>query len=812
MHLIKKFLFASLALILMLASVPLSTEASTSFQTDLVDGLTTKSDKITFDLWAKDPFGQKIDKSEIIVTNNGNPVPINWDDMEKTSYTLTLEVGLNQVSIAIGEEQWPYTIYREDAYDGETIGYFTFSLDAFSLGLGYLIEPIELPITKGRTAAEELDSILHSNQFTYKSTGSLTSGFYLATIYKDGLYHQPIAIPDALKSALGGVYDEQDFSPATGLGEFDFNYMSGWMYAVNNTFPNVGFSDKYLLDGDVMRVQFTLAYGQDIGGGSAMGDSSGSDYFTKVNKDELTRKIAQINSTGKDNYLINETRITAYTEALETIAKIDASQGELNMALSQLQMADQETANDGTKPGEGKTVKRIVSQIQALLELEKLTIGHLVQVEAIRKAYDVLSPEAQILVTNYMDFIEIEQKMATLQKTQLAEQKVIESIIQKIDSLPTVITAQQKPVIKEIRQAYDALTIEQQAKILNYTAFLTAELAAQKLQPTPEDNGQNALIEGTTARFQLTADTFDIQIPAATLQTLYQNKALTTIVFEQSDGTTVTVAKKALQYANGQHDLNVTVQTSKNGQATQWQIDFKGKTSLTIPVKLFVPNTSWKNGYLLEKTQSSYHAVPHFEQQNGLTASVQSGISYSYTTKKTTFTDIANHANKQEIEYLANRYVIQGSDGLFNPGQSITRAQFSAMIARALGITASAKTAFTDIQGKWYEQDVQALFEAGIVKGTTTTTFNPNAPLTRQHAAAMMARVLRYAELEQPERYTLTYEDAALIGKDYAADIAWLQELSIMSGNNGKFSPKNNLTRAQMAQILKRTLNKAQIM
>lgn len=109
--------------------------------------------------------------------------------MEKTSYTLTLEVGLNQVSIAIGEKQWPYTIYREDAYNGETIGYFTFSLDAFSLGLGYLIEPIEVPITKGRTAAEELDMILHDNQFTYKSTGSLTFGFYLATIFYIILYH-----------------------------------------------------------------------------------------------------------------------------------------------------------------------------------------------------------------------------------------------------------------------------------------------------------------------------------------------------------------------------------------------------------------------------------------------------------------------------------------------------------------------------------------------------------------------------------------------------------------------------------------------
>jgi len=875
LHLIKKLLFASLAFILLLAAVPITTEASTSFQTDLVDGLTTKSEKITFDLWTKDSFGKKIDKSEISVTNNGNPVPINWDDTEKTSYTLTLDVGINQISIAIREEQWQYTLYREDAYDGETIGYFTFSLDAFSLGLGYLIEPVQLPITKGRTASEELDAILRNNQFTYKSTGTLTSGFYLATIYKDNLYSQPIAIPDALKPALGGVYDEQDFSPATGLGEFDFNYMSGWMYAINNTFPNVGFSDKYLLDGDVMRVQFTLAYGQDIGGGSAMGDGSGGDYFMKVNKDELTRKIAQINSSGKDNYLINETRITAYTEALQTIAKIDATQGELDMALSQLQAADQVTTNDGTKSGEGNKAKQIISQIQALIDTEKLTLSHLVQVEAIRKAYDVLSIEAKSLVTNFTAFLEIEQKMAKLQQDEQkaiqtiimkidslptlitvenkplikeirqaydaltieqkakisnystllaaeraaeklqptsAEQKAIQTITMKIDSLPTLITVENKPLIKEIRQAYDALTIEQQSKISNYSTLLAAERAAEKLQPALEDNEKTALIEGNVATFQLAENTFDIQISAETLQALYENKKVVTIAFEHSNGTKLSVTKKALQKANENNDLTVTVQLGTTGQDKQWQATFTGKTSFTIPIKLFVPNTIWNNGYLLEKTQATYKAVPHFEEQNMLTASVQSGVSYTYITKKTTFADIVNHANKQEIDYLANRYVIQGSDGLFNPNQSITRAQFAAMIARALGVTASQNTSFTDIQGQWYEQDVQALFEAGIVNGTTNTTFNPTAPLTRQHAAAMMARVLRYAGLDQSNSYTLAYQDASLIGKDYAADIAWLQELNIMSGSNGKFYPKNNLTRAQMAKILKRTLNTAKIM
>lgn len=823
-------------MILIFASFPFYTEANSSFQTDLTNGLLTKSDRLTFDLWVKDDNGNKINGSDIIVTNNGNPVPINWDDTEKTSYTLALEVGVNTVRITYGDEQWQYTLHREAANDGDVIGHFIFSLDAFSLGLGYLIEPIEVPIIKGRTAAEELDAILRSYGFTYKSTGSLTSGFYLATIYKDDLFNQPIAIPNDLKIALSGLYDEQDFSPATGLGEFDFNYMSGWMYAINNTFPNVGFADKFMLDGDVMRVQFTLAYGQDIGGGEAMGESTGGDYFLKVNKDALTRKLAQINTAGKSNYLINSTRKTAYTQALQTIAKMNITQDELDAALAQLQAANQVQTQDASEIEEQpeqptvtippvtqentevfeykKAANRIISQIEVLPNVNVLTLADLANVEAVRQAYNLLSLEAKNYVSNYMTLLAAEQQIEELQQIQIIGVQAIQQLMLKIDTLPALILLEHEPLIKEARQGYDVLTSVQQQKIANYSTLLLAELALEKLQApaVEEEEKQAVVIDGNIAYFRTSNPTFDIQIDTGTLQELYKNNTIHTLAFEQTNGPKIIVAKDVLQNANAQHDLTVTVQTVTIGQSKQWSTTFTGKNNLHIPLQLFMPTTIWKNGYLLEATKDMYAAVPHFEEQQVLTASIQSGIGYTYTTKAMTFSDIANHANKLEIDYLASRYVIQGTDGLFNPSKSITRAQFAAMIARALGVTATKETAFTDIKGQWYEQDIQALFEAGIVNGTSDTTFTPTAPLSRQHAAAMMARVLRYAELTPPKSYTLAYQDAAIIGKSYAADISWLHDLNIMSGSNGMFSPKNHLTRAQMAKILKRTLNTAKIM
>ena len=80
------------------------------------------------------------------------------------------------------------------------------------------------------------------------------------------------------------------------LYEFDVGSGSGWMYCLKNVFPNVGFADSYLSEGDVVRVQFTLAYGSDIGGGHAMGTGGSAGYYEVANKDALTRRVAAINA------------------------------------------------------------------------------------------------------------------------------------------------------------------------------------------------------------------------------------------------------------------------------------------------------------------------------------------------------------------------------------------------------------------------------------------------------------------------------------------------------------------------------------
>lgn len=352
----KVFSFTLMALIVVISFNNLSAHAqsisenienvgvseSVSVITNLEDHLHTKADKLTFDLWAADAQGNKISASHVTVTSNGKNVPINWDDSERTSYTLNLDVGVNQVLISVNytEEEYilEYNIHREYAEDGDVIGTYIFSLDAFAIGLGYIIEPIEVNIIKGRNAAHELDAVLKANGFAYENTGTLDNNFYLSYLLDDTniIYKTTPQIPEVLKEALDGFYDEGDYWEGE-LGEFNFNSLSGWMYAVNNVFPNVGFADYYLSESDVMRVQYTIGLGSDIGGGYAWG----MDFYETANKDELTRQIAKINSSEfKEDYLSVPENESAYNDALDVLQIVDASQQNVDTALAQIQPID----------------------------------------------------------------------------------------------------------------------------------------------------------------------------------------------------------------------------------------------------------------------------------------------------------------------------------------------------------------------------------------------------------------------------------------------------------------------------------------
>ena len=399
------------------SAVP-ANESGITIQTTLTDGMTFKGSKKTFDVIAK-LNGSKISSA---VTLNGQKVSVNWSDATKDSYTLKFtEEGENIVKVTAASGAASKTVtYRlryEKAEAGELIGYATVTLETLTIGTGFLVEPIQVPIYEGENSAQLLDRVLTEQGFAYDYTGSLKSGFYLSEVANGGhpefkragcqtegarLDKIPEDPSESIPAKLQAVLQEQGEWPvgkATyvedemvyALGEFDFTFMSGWMYAVNGVFPNVGFSDTYPTDGDVIRVQFTLyGYGADIGGGYAMGGGGTTDFYTVAQKDRLLTLLASINSSQEKEILFADASVkNAFDRAMSVAAQLDAAQSDVDSSAAALDMAIQALRDN----------QQAAAAVDALIDaIGTITLESETAITEARAAYDALTEIQQALV------------------------------------------------------------------------------------------------------------------------------------------------------------------------------------------------------------------------------------------------------------------------------------------------------------------------------------------------------------------------------------------------------------------------------
>lgn len=252
--------------------------------TDLKDGTQVKGDIKTINVWPTTSSGERIRGKNVLVKVNGTAIPFTWDDSVKTSYKLVLNPGENNVSIKIWDDDGrtiteQFVVHSQQVEDNGVIGQVTMSLEASTLGINYLIPPTKVDIHKGEKGSYVLDQFLRNHGFTYSHTGTMTTGFYLKDISKPGMLRN-LAIPDDLWALVEkhSTRSERNNYSEDAVGEFDFANGSGWMYSINGDYPNYGFSDAYFLDGDVVRIRYTLHYGKDIGGFEGLGGANDAEW------------------------------------------------------------------------------------------------------------------------------------------------------------------------------------------------------------------------------------------------------------------------------------------------------------------------------------------------------------------------------------------------------------------------------------------------------------------------------------------------------------------------------------------------------
>ena len=170
------------------------------------------------------------------------------------------------------------------------------------------------------------------------------------------------------------------------------------------------------------------------------------------------------------------------------------------------------------------------------------------------------------------------------------------------------------------------------------------------------------------------------------------------------------------------------------------------------------------------------------------------------------FTDMVNHWAAADVLSMNKAGIVSGvSDTLFDPDRNITRAEFAAIIARALKLS-DKKADYKDVNDEWFAPYVGACSEAGIISGYDGM-FRPNDNITRQEMAVIIVNAYSYLEGKGANGGIDNFTDKAEIADWAKAAVDTASSVGLISGmGDGTFAPSANATRAQAASIVRRLL------
>ena len=175
------------------------------------------------------------------------------------------------------------------------------------------------------------------------------------------------------------------------------------------------------------------------------------------------------------------------------------------------------------------------------------------------------------------------------------------------------------------------------------------------------------------------------------------------------------------------------------------------------------------------------------------------------------FTDVSHSWADDGIQYCVTHQLMSGiGNDLFGPKLTTTRAQIVQILYNLEGEPkVSGKTPFTDLTNDWYQDAVLWAYQTGVVAGTSSTTFEPDLPVTREQIAVIlmeyMTRVLKLERTWTPADLSI-FPDAGSVSdwaKDAMADAVGLGLISGASnGGQTLLEPQGSATREQVATIL----------
>nr|WP_317325571.1 S-layer homology domain-containing protein [uncultured Flavonifractor sp.] len=190
------------------------------------------------------------------------------------------------------------------------------------------------------------------------------------------------------------------------------------------------------------------------------------------------------------------------------------------------------------------------------------------------------------------------------------------------------------------------------------------------------------------------------------------------------------------------------------------------------------------------------------------------------------FEDMQGHWAREDVEYLAGLGVINGtSQTAFSPARQMTACEALLFCSRTTGVSAADRQRIAADWAEplrlilpaevydWAKDEMAVCLETGIISRQELEAMCTSGALlrsiTRENLSMYLVRAMQLdAMAENLTSYSMSFADTAAIAEVLKPYVYLLSSYGVVRGNSAnQFMPRSNLTRAEMATMLRRTID-----
>ena len=445
---------------------------------------------------------------------------------------------------------------------------------------------------------------------------------------------------------------------------------------------------------------------------------------------------------------------------------------------------------------------KVIADIAAIGPIDEITLESAEQIQKARAGYDALNKYAQYIVecaepVSYYTLLEAEAKLKELQEAAAEQERIDRAAAAAVDSLIDEIgdvTLESKQAIETARAAYDNLTPTQKTYVTKLDTLTAAEAAYKALV---DQKAADDVMEKINEIGEVTLDSKTaIEAARAAYDALTNDQKP---LVENYNVLTAAEAELARPEAEAKYEADLAAAAQVDEMIKRlFPVNRYSGPAIRMARAAYEALTADQKALVkhyddLIKAEAEFAAIPPLRPVGPTKPSKPSTPDTSKDNLP--FTDVTSGSWYYDgVKYACDNGLMNGtSSNAFSPNADTTRSMIVTILARMEGVNTSGGVT-------WYTAGRAWAMENGISDGT-----NMEGKITREQLAAMLYRYAKMKGYDVSASASLSgYTDASSVSGWAKEAMQWAVGSGLIQGSGNALTPQANASRAQIATILMR--------